>query len=685
MVTDEVVAWAKEQFEAGQSVEAIKLALRSTGWAQDDIEEIMARTGAAEEVSDIIAPESSNEMVTSTPSGIKSVVYWCASGILAVSGFFAVSALTSPKYLMMLFSDDDAQSSIYITFMLVAAALSLLLLAITTFVTVLVKRSSGPVYAYGMSVSLYVLGSFLICLTAAFVIYSYRMSAPAGVKFAIGLIASFFNIYLVWFLYVGFVLQLCLSALLMSLGKAGVDTRVSNRKRIVFFIIFLIAFTNAAYVFGFTKPIAEITNIQSLCRVVYSDKTKRECYLKSQSGMSVVSGTDEKSGSGSEFTLIETDYRDVKNLAAADGKLAYSFQQKQQETLLSGVVLGDEVIYTRDPNVARFGSMEVVSIDNKLAYTKAVEGGVQLFWGEEPYGNVYTSINRLSEIAGLPAYSVNSPVEDGPCAVWGTKEYGAGFDKCNLFKEGDGKIVFSATKNDSLYYIVGDETYGPFSTSNADEFPKYSLADGSLVTINNEDGEFSYTFKGETYGQGVQRFHGFEVIEGTLTFEGKKDSRKVLVHGDVIIDDVLQDNRFRIYDINDTLGYFQVKENGDIQLKVGETYIGPIFTDSVGAVSVSEKGQVAISKEVDDETEVYLNNELIYTGKVGKKTFVGEKLVMTVLGNGVPAIWYEGKVVGYGFSSHLYSQVLVDGKLAVSGYITKDSNSGLVYSILREQ
>lgn len=384
------------------------------------------------------------------------------------------------------------------------------------------------------------------------------------------------------------------------------------------------------------------------------------------------------------FTIVKTNYKEIKDLHDVGGKLAYAFENTDGT---SGVVYDGQVISSAYQKV---GILPVAEVGGKLAY-EAYNGDKQIIvWNGQEYGGQYDMALSPTDVGGKLAYLAQKGKGGDPnlqqIVVWDGKEYGTEFTQTNDILDFEGKLAFHGKKDSGEYIVVGDKQYGPFGWIHWLQEREGHSVSQALMTYNTS----SYVVDGEITGGAYVQLTGiYAFIDGKFAFSALQHDQQ---HTTIVYDgkEVGTGASYEAgpYNIGGKLAYVAANADGTSQLIVGGQAVGPAMSGNIHNVDVSKGRRVAIQVHDGGRTcgsnlvhgPIYLDGEKVYEGCSSNPFgFFGEKLLFWTQENGRKALWYDGNKIGQGFYGYNYLE-LVNGKLNIAAF-----DSGVKYSLLVEQ
>ncbi|OGC78998.1 hypothetical protein A2852_00090 [Candidatus Adlerbacteria bacterium RIFCSPHIGHO2_01_FULL_54_23] len=567
----------------------------------------------------------------------------------------------------------------YALFLLPAVVVSLILILISwRWGRNIYRKENRPVQGFFFGTSLYLLLVFLALGITNVLLVGYAHTVADDVSFAVGLIFSIFFITSIQILYVG--LLICMGLLIYSTRSSPEEpSQAPSPLAIQFrYAVMGVMIIFALYIFGLAAPIATATHQQWLCNLVYSSRAKADCLLNT-SAIAASENAAQNSGNSGTFTIVKTDYKQIKDLHEVGGKLAYAFENNDGT---SGVAYDGQVVSGAYQKV---GILPIAEVGGKLAY-EAYKGDKEIIvWDGQEFGTSYNRASQPTDIGGKLAFVAE--IGKKYFVVYDGKEYGREADGAGRPTSIQGKLAYAADTNiNGGQYVVfdGKQVGGRY---------------GRVEWIKDEDGHLVFegvngngtllVVDGKEYGFGYGQIQNHVLIDGKLAFSAQKDGKTVIVYEGTEIG-TGSSYEAGPYNIKGQLAYIAANPDGTSQLMVGGQAVGPVMSGSVRNVDVSKGGRVVV--QIDDGSKqcrgvvhgpIYLDGEKVYEGCSSNPFgFFGEKLLFWTQEGGDKALWYDGKKIGQGFYGYNYFAV-VDGKLAIAAFAS--AGQGVQYSLLLEQ
>lgn len=691
MITQQVLDYIRQQLATGISKEQIGQNLSTQGWSQQDINEAFASIGATTAVPRPPTPPNSplqkgpqvvtqNNMTASRPIKNNTLLLLGGSAILiAVLMYFGVRVFVPAQMsLFAMLTNAEAAGQSYFLFLLPAVVLGLIFVMISWWWgRRIYKKENRPIQSFFFGTSLYLLLIFLTLEILNVVLVHFANGLPEDGPFVVGLVFSIFFLASIQILYVG--LLVCMGLLIFSTRSSTQEPPLLRSKFAIQIRYAVIAITVALalYAFGAIAPVASVLNQQWLCNLVYSSRAKADCFLgTSTTATSENTAAQNSAGSGT-FTIVKTDYKQIKDLHDVGGKLAYAFENNDGT---SGVVYDGQVVSGAYQKV---GILPIAEVGGTLAY-EAYKGDKQIIvWNGKEYGEQYDMALSPTDVGGKLAYlaqigKVRPSIKQ--IVVWDGKEYGTDFTQTNDIRDIGGKLAFHGRKASSEYIVVGDKQYGPYGSVRW-----LQEKDGhSIAQVSNGNASF-YVVDGVEIGKGFDYLADqYAFVEGKFAFSGSKNKKITIVYDGQEIGSGGASLESGPYNVKGQLAYVAANPDGTSQLIVGGQTVGLKISDPVHNVAVSDGGKVAIETEnANKEIVVYLDGKEVYRGQGGNPFgFFGEKLLFWIQENKLSALWYDGKKIGQGFYGYNYFAV-VNGKLDIAAFAS--AAGGVQYSLLLEQ
>jgi hypothetical protein len=686
MITPQILDYVRQQLVAGVSREQILQNLSTQGWSQQDINEAFAAVEATANVprpTSVSSPTLQKNPQTTTPnsfvsSSTKGKTFWLlvtsALIVAIVVGWGVFTTISAPLLLVgVIFSP-------YILALLPAIILGAIFIAISRWIGKRIfRKENTPFQAFFFATALYLLFVLASLTLTSFLLTNYGGSVADDVSFAVGLIFSMFFTSSVAIFYLGLIV--CMALLVSSFRTLSAEPLVIRSKTYIWgrYALIGLVVLMLVYVFGTVAIFARVLHSQSLCNLVYSSRAKADCFLNTSTTATSENNVAQNSAESGMFTIVKTDYKQIKDLHDIGGKLAYAFENNDGT---SGVVYDGQVVSGAYQKV---GILPIAEVGGKLAY-EAYKGEKQVIvWGGNEYGVEYDGSWRPTDVAGRLAFvAEKGKIGDQnhkQVIVWDGKEYGTNFKSANDVVDIGGKLAYIGRDSSGAYIVVGDKKYGPYG-----QVRWLHGQDGHFIAeVSNGKGDVSFlVVDGKEVGKGYKYFTGpYTFIDGKFGFSASKNEKIVIVYDGKEIG-MGSSYESGPYNIKGQLAYVAGNTDGTSQLIVGEQAVGPKISDPVYNVSVSDGGRVAIQTEnANKEIVVYLDGKEVYRGKGGNPFgFFGEKLLFWIQENKLSALWYDGKKIGQGFYGYNYFAV-VNGKLNIAAFA---STAGDVqYSLLLEQ
>ncbi|GEM_PF-3480992 len=521
-----------------------------------------------------------------------------------------------------------------------------------------------PIEAFIFACAVYLFLVYASYLILTGVLY-FAASGAGSAGFVFGLLFAYAVTGALPTLYLGFLVTMALMLVAFRSPRQEPGTVRSSLLRRGFIIaVFLVSL----YALNAFVPIGMALNQPWLCNLAYSSRAKAECFLDAQS----------QSTASSKYTVIQTDYKQIKNLKDVGGKLAYAFERHDGT---SGVVYDGQLVSGAYEKV---GILPIAEVGGTLAYEAYKDGKQIIVWDGKEYGNEYDIALSPTDVGGKLAFLARRGTRETGLhqfVVWDGKEYGTQFQQANDIRDFSGQPLFKAKGANGDYVVVGDTSYGPYGyvsslvvqdghwVAKGGNNPTYYIVDGVLSAVPTND-----------IGQGVfvndEFAYGAASLEHPLImYQGKEVGRAVNSEGGP-------------FEINGKVGYVALLPDNRAQLMVDGQPVGPAIAGRVHNIAVSEGGRVAIQVEDGSKCSavggaVYLDGEKVYEGCTSNPYgFYGEKLLFWIKENGMSLLWYDGEKIGHGFYGFNYIE-LINGKIAIAAFAS--TNKGIEYSLLLEQ
>jgi len=655
MSNSEIIEYVKQQLSADYSKEQITETLLSSGWKNDDINEVFVELeGGVYELSHV---EDSNDLLVNNSSeNVKeetvSEVAKQKVDLVLVSILGVVIALVTLFGVVQINFNASVLLNVINPFVIPAYVVAGILVFISLrLFKHLYKTTGNSILSFLVTLSIYFL-SIIGLIYLFFLIVQFSSAAlPGTVVWGYLFVAA----TAVQLSYVVFYLGLALLMILIinKIKKNPVSTAESSPLFMkVSSVTIFISGLLLVYFLGLVAPVAKVTGMQSLCSFVYHKHVKMECLSEDPVN---IEGAVYKTEAGN-FDII-VDGEAIGDIEVVNNKIAYTFAERKMGDILMNVVYDGEIL----------GKYEYVyklnNIDDNLVYLVQNENGsasrYTLIHSEGKSADFDKSINNLVDINGKLAFEVYDM--QNPYVYFDEKKYGNDFVFIESLVAYSGQPAFKG-KRDLQYYIqVGDKEYGPYESV-------YNLKekDGHLFALIENNGETLAFVDGEVHwvGKGYKKKNSavlgkvgprrtVDLIEGKISTVVNKNGKNILVLGDREITEVSSYNSGP-YDIDGKLGYVALNSNGSSQFVIdGQVVPKNVYNEPVYDVSVSKSANIAV-KTIDSKgvIRIYVDGEVVYEGDdslvsvENDLSFIGDKLLFSIKRkDGVSVLWYNNAVI----------------------------------------
>ena len=679
MITPQILDYVRQQLGAGVSREQILQNLSTQGWSQQDINEAFAAvktTANVPQPPSVSSPTLQEDPQTTPNSSFsrptRGNTFWLlvasALVIAIVVGWGVFTTISAPLLLVgVIFSP-------YILALLPAIILGAIFIAISRWIGKRIfRKENTPFQAFFFATALYIFFVLASLTVTNFLLTNYGKSVADDVSFAVGLIFSMFFTSSVAIFYLGLIV--CMAFLVFSFRTPSAEppvirskTHIWGRCALIGLVVLILA-----YVFGTVAIFARVLHSQSLCNLVYSSRAKADCFFNPSTTATSENASNQNSGSSGTFTIVKTDYKQIKDLHDVGGKLAYAFENNDGT---SGVVYDGQIV---SGSYQKVGILPIAEVGGKLAY-EAYKGDREIIvWDDQEFGTSYDRASQPTDVGGKLAFVAE--IGKKYFVVYDGKEYGREVDGAGRPTSVQGKLAYVADTNiNGGQYVIFD---GKQVGSRYGRVEWIKDEDGHLVFEGVNGNGTLLVVDGKEYGSGYGRIQNHVLVDGRLAFSAQKDGKTVIVYDGKEIG-TGSSYESGPYNIKGQLAYVAGNTDGTSQLIVGGQAVGPKISDPVHNVAVSDGGRVAIQTEnANKEIAVYLDGKEVYRGKGGNPFgFFGEKLLFWIQENKLSALWYDGKKIGQGFYGYNYFAV-VNGKLDIAAFAS--ASGGVQYSLLLEQ
>src|SRR3989344_724662 len=432
--------------------------------------------------------------------------------VIAILMYVGIRVVTSAQIsLFALFINPEMGG--YILFLLPALVVGLVFILISwRWGRKIYKQEDRPVQAFFFGTALYLFLVFLALGITNVLLVGYARTVAADVSFAVGLIFSIFFLASIQILYVG--LLVCMGLLIQSTRSSPQEPFIVRPPLTIQFryAVMGVAVIFALYSFGAVALVASATHQQWLCNLVYSSRTKASCFLSTSTTALSENASAQNSGGAGTFTIVKTNYKQIKDLHDVGGKLAYAFENNDGT---SGVVYDGQVVSGAYQKV---GILPIAEVGGKLAYEAYKADKEIIVWDGQEFGTQYDRAFRPADVGGKLAYLA---IQGGKqFVVWDGKEYGKEYGQTLDIREVGEKLAFIAGKiNEGQYVLYDGKAFGPYGwvrwihERDGHWVAQAQTGDTQMLLVDGKEHGRGYAFEGE-----------YALVDGKVAFSVKKRS-----------------------------------------------------------------------------------------------------------------------------------------------------------------